>query len=157
MALIVVEKLIFFEGVMNWSQVQQFMTLQLELWSLYKKYWAKQMSDVLTVFECESAIWMVKLFDGLLHGTSDDKYLSWTCRTDKSHITITAPPKDLLASNVRLLCFGFPVYWKPDFPIESTLFWTLFIALRRKQREIINLFILSKKTWRQCGHVFLHH
>ena len=34
------------------------------------------MSDVLTVFECESAIWMVKLFDGLLHGTSDDKYLS---------------------------------------------------------------------------------
>ena len=45
-------------------------------------YWAKQMSDALTVFECESETSMVKLFDGLLRWTSDNKYLNWTCRTE---------------------------------------------------------------------------
>ena len=44
------KKLIFFKGVVSWSQVQLFTILHLELSSFLKSNWAKEMSDTLNVF-----------------------------------------------------------------------------------------------------------
>ena len=44
------KKLVFFKGVMSWSQVQLFTILHLELSSFLKSNWAKEMSDTLNVF-----------------------------------------------------------------------------------------------------------
>lgn len=81
MTLIVLEIKHIIYAELSPSQLQLLIKFQLKMSGFQEKYWTKQMSDVLTVFECESAIWIIKLYDGLWRGTSGHKYLIWTCRT----------------------------------------------------------------------------